>query len=111
MIQWSDQNNPYYGIVESLCFLYQEALRENLTEMAEILNVAVEESKILLDEKVLSSSAALSEPVQDSLLQVHLLKSFQALTIDEKWLLVRQMEGINNAPNSDQDTEIEAVNS
>jgi hypothetical protein len=108
MIQWEDQNNPYYGIVESLCFLYQEALRENIQDLADILDDAVEDSRTLLSEAVSLSGAVLPESLQDNLMQTYLLKSFQSLSPDEKWSVVRQMESLNT-PRADDNAEVEAT--
>lgn len=73
--------------MSSLCFLYQEAARENAQELASILETAVEEVQLL------DSKATYSKETTGLLKQFIVLRGFQKMSQEQKELFIRQVEG------------------
>lgn len=75
------------SIIESLCYLYQEALKENLTDIAYIIQEAIDDSTRYLDSDVLQSKTC-----ESVLKQFRVLCQFQKLNDTQKDLFIRQIE-------------------
>jgi hypothetical protein len=80
---------PHEGMIKSLCFLYYEALKENMQDMALILQHAIERS-----EHIAFKKAPLSDEAKDTLRQFFIVQRFQRLNEKQKDLFVRAIERI-----------------
>jgi hypothetical protein len=77
------------GVIQSLCYLHQETLKENRKELAGIIQTAIEQSV-----HVIPASVSLSRDSNDLLQQFYLLRRFQALDAIQKELFIRKIESI-----------------
>jgi hypothetical protein len=77
------------GVIQSLCYLHQETLKENRKELAGIIQIAIEQSV-----HVIPASVSLSRDSNDLLQQFYLLRRFQALDAIQKELFIREIESI-----------------
>lgn len=85
----SENGSPQEEIIQSLCYLYYEALKENIQEMALILQQAIERS-----EQIAFRNAPLSDETKDILKQFFIVQRFQRLNEKQKDLVVRALERI-----------------
>lgn len=85
----SDSKSPHEVMIQSLCYLYYEALKENIQEMALILQQAIERS-----EQIAFRKAPLSDETRDALKQFFIVQRFQRLNEKQKDLFVRAIERI-----------------
>jgi hypothetical protein len=79
------------GVIKSLCYLHQEALKENRQELAGVIQTAIEQS-----EQVIPASLSLSRDSKDLLKQFYVLRAFQALDAVQKELFIRKIESMPN---------------
>ena len=77
------------GVIQSLCYLHQEALKENRQELASVVQTAIEKTELLMP-----ASVSLSRDSKDLLQQFYLLRGFQALDRVQKQLFVRKIESV-----------------
>ena len=77
------------GVFQSLCYLHQEALKENRQELAGVIQTAIEQS-----EQLMPASVSLSRDSKDLLQQFYLLRGFQALDCVQKELFIRGIESV-----------------
>ncbi len=77
------------GVIQSLCYLHQEALKENRQELAGVIQTAIEKTELLMP-----ASVSLSRDSKDLLQQFYLLRGFQALDAVQKQLFVRKIESV-----------------
>jgi len=75
------------GVIQSLCYLHQEALKENRQELAGVIQIAIEQI-----EHLIPASVSLSRDSKDLLQQFYLLRGFQALDAAQKQLFIRKIE-------------------
>ena len=80
------------GVIQSLCYLHQETLKENRQELAEVIQTAIEKTQLLMP-----ASASLSRDSKDLLQQFYLLRGFQALDAVQKELFIRGIESVRIA--------------
>jgi len=85
----SENKSPHEGMIQSLCYLYYEALKENMQDMALILQQAIERS-----EQIAFRKAPLSDGTKDALKQFFIIQRFQRLNKKQKDLFVRAIESI-----------------
>jgi hypothetical protein len=79
------------GVIQSLCYLHQETLKENRKELAGVIQAAIEQS-----EHVIPASLSLSRESKDLLQQFYVLRAFQALDAVQKELFIREIESMPN---------------
>ena len=79
------------GVIMSLCYLHQEALKENRQELAGVIQTAIEQS-----EQVIPASLSLSRDSKDLLKQFYVLRAFQELDAVQKELFIRKIESMPN---------------
>jgi hypothetical protein len=79
------------GVIQSLCYLHQEALKEDRQELAGVIQTAIEQTEHLIPESV-----SLSRDSKDLLQQFLLLRGFQALDAIQKELFLREIESMQN---------------
>ena len=79
------------GVIQSLCYLHQEALKENRQELAEVIQTAIEKTELLMP-----ASVSLSRDSKDLLQQFYLLRGFQALDAVQKELFIREIESVRS---------------
>jgi len=77
------------GVIQSLCYLHQETLKENRQELAEVIQTAIEKTELLMP-----ASVSLSRDSKDLLQQFYLLRGFQALDCVQKELFIRGIESV-----------------
>ena len=79
------------GIIQSLCYLHSETLKENRQELAGVIQTAIERS-----EQVIPASLSLSRDSKDLLKQFYVLRAFQALDAVQKELFIRKIESMRD---------------
>ena len=77
------------GVIQSLCYLHQETLKENRQELAGVIQTAIEQS-----EHLIPATVSLSRDSRDLLQQFYLLRGFQALDAVQKELFIRKIESV-----------------
>ena len=80
------------GVIQSLCYLHQETLKENRQELAEVIQTAIEKTQLLMP-----ASVSLSRDSKDLLQQFYLLRGFQALNRVQKELFIRKIESVRSS--------------
>lgn len=83
------KETPEGGFIPSLCYLYQEALRQNLQELAAVIQRAIEQG-----EHAIHMDGSLSTDSADVLRQFYVLRGFCALNEAQKNLFLREIERI-----------------
>ena len=79
------------GVIQSLCYLHQETLKENRQEFAGVIQTAIEQI-----EHLMPASVSLSRDSKDFLQQFYVLRGFQALDAVQKELFIRKIESMQN---------------
>ena len=79
------------GVIQSLCYLHQEALKENRQELTGVIQSAIEQI-----EHLIPASVSLSRDSKDLLQQFYLLRGFQALDAVQKELFIRKIETVQS---------------
>ncbi len=79
------------GIIQSLCFLYQELQKENLQELASLIETTIDDCERALRERFPICSES-----EDTLRQFYLLRGFKQLDKEQKELFIRAIDGANN---------------
>jgi hypothetical protein len=79
------------GVIQSLCYLHQEALKEDRQELAGVIQTAIEQI-----EHLIPASVSLSRDSKDLLQQFYLLRAFQALDAVQKQLFIRKIESVQS---------------
>jgi predicted GNAT family N-acyltransferase len=74
------------GMITSLCYLHQEAVKNNDLDIAELLGDTIE----AMQNKI--SNQSLSNTCQNWLQQFYLLRGFQALSFEQKQVFLREIE-------------------
>lgn len=77
------------GVIQSLCYLYQETLKGNLQELANIIQKAIEEGITAVEKNV-----PLSPESGDLLKQFYVLRGFYTLDDAQKEVFIREIERI-----------------
>lgn len=84
------------GLIQSLCYLFQEAIKENRQDLTHILQWAIEQTKRTPEDVPLSLQSL------DCLHQFYILRKFQGLNLAQKQLFIREIdiieEGLERAP-------------
>lgn len=84
-----EEEAPANGVIQSLCYLYHEALKHNLRELADIIQRAIEQG-----EHAIQMDVALSSDRGDALKQFYVLRGFSALDDVQQALFLREIERI-----------------
>lgn len=79
------------GVIQSLCYLHQETLKENRQEFAGVIQTVIEQI-----EHLMPASVSLSPDSKDLLQQFYVLRGFQALDAVQKELFIRKIESMQN---------------
>ena len=79
------------GVIQSLCYLHQESLKEDRQELAGVIQTAIEQI-----EHFIPASVSLSRDSKDLLQQFYLLRGFQALDAAQKQLFIRKIESLQS---------------
>lgn len=74
------------GMITSLCYLHQEAVKNNDLDIAELLSATID----AIQDK--TSNHTLSNTCQNWLQQFYLLRGFQALSFEQKQIFLREIE-------------------
>jgi hypothetical protein len=84
------------GLIQSLCYLFQEAIKENRQDLTHILQWAIEQTKRTPEDVPLSLQSL------DCLHQFYILRKFQGLNLAQKQLFIREIdiieEGLEQVP-------------
>lgn len=83
------------SVITSLCYLYQEAVKENCQELAQIIQTAIESC-----EGLEIKGTTHSKGCGDMLKQFYVLREFQKLDDLQKELFIREVEFIQANYNS-----------
>ena len=79
------------GIIQSLCYMHQETLKENRQELTGVIQTAIEQT-----ERLIPASVSLSRDSKDLLQQFYFLRGFQALDAVQKELFIREIESVRS---------------
>lgn len=80
------------GVVQSLCYLHQEALKEGCEDFASVIQCSIECISMLIEDP-----SVLSEKSESWLQQFYVLRGFQALSRRQKELFLREIEKIEQS--------------
>ena len=74
------------GMITSLCYLHQEAVKNNHHDIAELISITIDAMR----DK--ANSHSLSNTCQSWLQQFYLLRGFQSLSLEQKQIFLREIE-------------------
>jgi hypothetical protein len=77
------------AIVCSLCYLYQEVLKEGLQELTDIMETTIQDC-----EEAICANLHISQDGKDALKQFHVLRAFRQLSQKQKDFFIREIESI-----------------
>jgi hypothetical protein len=88
MVAQIQQNKETHinGVIQSLLYLYQEALRENIQELTRIIQVAIESCGQI------KNTLALPQNSENILKQYYVLREFQKLDDAQKEQFIQKIE-------------------
>lgn len=87
-IEFDDQQSFKDGLIQALCYLFQEAIKENRQDLANILQWSIEQAKRATEDAPLSLQSL------DCLHQFYILRKFQSLNLAQKQLFIREIDMI-----------------
>lgn len=83
----SGVKNNEENVIQSLLYLYQEALRENMQDVARVIQVAIESC-----ERMDGDTASVSKPCDDRLKQFYVMRAFLKLNDMQKEMFIQEIE-------------------
>jgi len=87
-IEFSDDQSFKDGLIQSLCYLFQEAIKEERQDLANVLQWAIEQTKRTPEEMPLSPQSL------DCLHQFYVLRKFQGFSMEQKQMFIREIDFI-----------------
>lgn len=87
-IQFDEDQSFKDGLIQSLCYLFQEAIKENRKDLANILQWSIEQTKRTPEDVPLSLQSL------DCLHQFYVLRKFQGFNLTQKQLFIREIDMI-----------------
>lgn len=75
------------GVIQSLYYLYQELLKENLQDLAYIMEATIRDF-----EEATRKHSSISHVGEETLRQFHILRGFRRLSKEQKELFIREIE-------------------
>lgn len=75
------------AVIQSLYYLYQELLKEDMQELAYIMEATIRDC-----EKAICAHFSLSEQGEETLTQFHILREFRRLNKEQKEYFIHEIE-------------------
>ncbi|MDB5492615.1 MAG: hypothetical protein JWO78_2464 [Micavibrio sp.] len=95
-IRLEDDQRFKDGLIQSLCYLFQESIKEERQDLANILQWSIEQTKRTPDDVPLSPESL------DCLHQFYILRKFQGLSLLQKQLFIREIDEIEERQSTTQ---------
>jgi len=87
-IEFGEDQSFKDGLIQSLCYLFQEAIKEERKDLANVLQWAIEQAKRTPED------APLSPESLDCLHQFYVLRKFQGFSLEQKQMFIRGIDYI-----------------